>query len=448
MVAKKVGVDYDMQTNKITNLGAPSGANDAARKDYVDTAVAGASLGLSWKQAVRAATAVAGTLATSFENGDVIDGVTLVTGDRILIKDQAAPEENGIYAVAATGAPARTTDAGTAANILQTAVFVQEGTVNADKLFLLTTNAPIVLGTTGLTFTQFSSGGGASLTVQEIDGAPLDNAVTIIRVTNGKLTDNGVGDVTLDLSGTAPGDSVLTNVHASRPGASNDGNLFLPSDGFSLERDTGAVYTPWGPIFPLTPPDDSQFAWINQGTASVSAVKNAIYLSTPKTSGSNNNRIRKKAAPSTPYVITAGFLLTADYYAGGATFYAVEAGLVFRQSSDGKLVTFFIGGTAGATNLAVRKWTSATAFSADYINNNGAGWALTAAGVIWLRVADNGTDRICSVSADGQNFIPVHTIGRTDFLTADEVGFFVRADSTSAGSLGGAGLTLLSWKES
>lgn len=197
MVAKKVGVDYDMQGNVITNLGAPSGANDAARKAYVDTAVGGASLGLSWKQAVRVATTAAGTLATSFENGDTVDGVVLATGDRILIKDQAAPEENGIYAVAASGAPARTSDAGTAELILQTAVFVQEGTANADKLFLLTTNAPIVLGTTALTFTQFSSGGGGSLTVQEEDASPSDAAVTLIKVPNGYLVDNGAGDVSL-----------------------------------------------------------------------------------------------------------------------------------------------------------------------------------------------------------------------------------------------------------
>jgi hypothetical protein len=84
----------------------PSAAGAAASKAYVDAV----ALGLSPKKAVRVATLVAGTLASSFEDGDVVDGVTLATGDRILIKDQAAPAQNGIYVVQASGAPVRATD--------------------------------------------------------------------------------------------------------------------------------------------------------------------------------------------------------------------------------------------------------------------------------------------------------------------------------------------------
>lgn len=84
----------------------PSAANDLVRKSYVDSVIQG----LKPKEAVRVATLVAGTLASDFEDGDVIDGITLATGDRILIKDQADPVENGIYVVQATGAPVRSTD--------------------------------------------------------------------------------------------------------------------------------------------------------------------------------------------------------------------------------------------------------------------------------------------------------------------------------------------------
>jgi len=84
----------------------PSVAGAAASKAYVDAV----ALGLAPKKAVRVATLVAGTLASSFENGDVIDGITLATGDRILIKNQAAPATNGIYTVNASGAPTRSTD--------------------------------------------------------------------------------------------------------------------------------------------------------------------------------------------------------------------------------------------------------------------------------------------------------------------------------------------------
>lgn len=91
---------------RITNLGDPVGAQDGVTLSYLSARLAG----LKPKQSVRAATTVAGTLASSFENGDTIDTVTLVTGDRILIKNQAAPEENGIYTVNASGAPTRAVD--------------------------------------------------------------------------------------------------------------------------------------------------------------------------------------------------------------------------------------------------------------------------------------------------------------------------------------------------
>ena len=96
-----------LNSQKITNLATPTNATDAATKQYVDDTVAS----ISWKNEVRVATTVAGTLASSFANGQAVDGITLATGDRILIKDQATQTENGIYTVNASGAPTRATDA-------------------------------------------------------------------------------------------------------------------------------------------------------------------------------------------------------------------------------------------------------------------------------------------------------------------------------------------------
>lgn len=124
------------------------------------TDVSAAVAGLSWKNKVRAATTANGTLSTAFANGQVIDGVTLVTGDRILVKDQSTGSQNGIYVVAASGAPARATDADSGAELVNASCYVSEGTINADKQFVCTTNAPITVGTTVITFTVFSSGGG------------------------------------------------------------------------------------------------------------------------------------------------------------------------------------------------------------------------------------------------------------------------------------------------
>jgi phage-related tail fiber protein len=169
MAVTKIGfgrqTDLNANGGVITNVGTPSASTDAANKAYVD----GLAQGVDWKASVRAATTAAGTLASSFANGSTIDGVTLATGDRILIKNQAAGAENGIYTVNASGAPTRATDADTSAEVTAgLAVFVEEGTTLADTGWLLTTNGAITLGTTALTFTQFTSLGtvtaGAGLT--------------------------------------------------------------------------------------------------------------------------------------------------------------------------------------------------------------------------------------------------------------------------------------------
>jgi hypothetical protein len=150
------GADVAFGGFKLTGVATPIAGTDAANKAYVDTAASG----LDVKASVRVATTAAGTLASSFANGSIVDGVTLATGDRILIKDQAAGDTNGIYTVNASGAPTRAADADTNAEVTSGMfTFVSEGTVNGDSGWVLTTNDPITLGTTPLVFAQFSSAG-------------------------------------------------------------------------------------------------------------------------------------------------------------------------------------------------------------------------------------------------------------------------------------------------
>jgi len=178
-----------MNSQRITNVTDPSGAQDAATKNYVDSF----AQGLSWKDSVRVATAAAGTLASSFANGQTVDGVALVTGNRILIKNQAAGAENGIYIVAASGAPARATDADTGAELVGAAVFVEEGSTLADTLWVNQTS-PITLGTTALTFAQI--GAGTSYTA----GAGISVAGNVISIENGGVllpTHGGTGAASL-----------------------------------------------------------------------------------------------------------------------------------------------------------------------------------------------------------------------------------------------------------
>ena len=132
------------------------GATSLASKEYVDAV----KTGLDFKDSVRLATTANGTLGSAFANGQSVDGTTLSTGDRILIKDQTTGSENGIYTVNASGAPTRATDADENAEVTSGLfVFVEAGTVNADSGFVLTTDGTITVGSTALAFTQFSGAG-------------------------------------------------------------------------------------------------------------------------------------------------------------------------------------------------------------------------------------------------------------------------------------------------
>jgi hypothetical protein len=125
--------------------------------------------GLAWKPAVRAATTANGALATAYANGQTVDGVTLATGDRILLKNQTTGADNGIYTVNASGAPTRALDADGGSELgPNTTVMVSEGTVNADTAWTNTTNGVITIGTTATTWAPVSSGSSytASLGVQ------------------------------------------------------------------------------------------------------------------------------------------------------------------------------------------------------------------------------------------------------------------------------------------
>ncbi len=143
----------DFTTNRLVNVGTPTGASDGVNKSYVDAIAAG----IDWKEAVRAASTANIVLATP---GAAVDGVTLAPGDRFLAKDQTAPEENGIYVFNGAAALAtRAGDADTAAKLSPgTAASVAEGSVNADHTFILITDNPIVLGTTALAFTLMNGG--------------------------------------------------------------------------------------------------------------------------------------------------------------------------------------------------------------------------------------------------------------------------------------------------
>ena len=156
--------NQSMGGNLLTNLSTPSAGTDAANKNYVDTAISGLNSLFDAKGSVRVATSSAGTLATSFANGQTIDGVVLATNDRILIRNQASQAENGIYIVNVSGAPTRATDMDVWTEVPGAFVAVEEGTANADTIWLCTSNQGGTLGSTAITFQQIPTTAGLSNT--------------------------------------------------------------------------------------------------------------------------------------------------------------------------------------------------------------------------------------------------------------------------------------------
>ena len=202
---------------------APQNDLDAANKAYVDATRSG----LDVKQSVRVATTASVLLVSALENGDVVDGVTLATGDRVLVKNQDTASENGIYVVQASGAAVRSTDADTSAEVTAGMfTFVSEGTINADSGWVLSTNDTITLGTTELTFVQFS---GAGLTKT---GNTLDVVGTADRIT--------VNADSVDIASTYVGQSTIVTLGTITTGVWNGTDIAITDGGTNSSTASGA----------------------------------------------------------------------------------------------------------------------------------------------------------------------------------------------------------------
>lgn len=256
------------------------------------------------------------------------------------------------------------------------------------------------------------------------------------------FADNSAGDISAQdgrdaIYSSHPERACQSDTFANEPSSGRlAGDLFLPNDSVYAERWSGSAWLAWGPVFPLTKPVSGDFAWVNQGSASVTTTQGGVHLSAPTNGGAHNYRIRKKAAPATPYTITACFL---PLVAVNATASYGMMGPCFRQSSDGKLAVFeFMWTSDTNAELHVRNMTDASNLSTNPLSVKHMGNSPVP---LWMRIADDGTDRKCSLSPDGRNWLEVHSVGRTSFLTADEVGFCVNPYSLPTS------MTLLSWKE-
>jgi phage-related tail fiber protein len=203
--------NLNVNNQKITGLATPTADADAATKAYVDAT----RQGLDVKDSVRVATTANITLSGT----QTIDTIAVIAGDRVLVKDQTTQTANGIYVVAA-GGWTRSTDADTGAKLTGGSfVFVEQGNANADSGWVMTADGTITIGTTNITWAQFSGAGqidaGAGLTKS-------GNTLNVATASTGRIVVNA-NDIDLALvnpssTGAAMGTATVIGVTADSYG--------------------------------------------------------------------------------------------------------------------------------------------------------------------------------------------------------------------------------------
>lgn len=409
--------------------------------------------GLKAKQSVVCATTADGTFATDFDNGSTVDGVTLTTGDRILIKNQTAQEENGIYIVAASGAPSRSSDADTWDELVSAYVYVEEGTTNADKGFICTINSGGTLGTDPVTWTGFSSSGGGITSLNALTDASQTFATGTTGTDFGISSAAGVHTFNIpDASGSARG--VITTGAQTIAGAKTFSNAPVFSSVTAsqiLKVDAGKALT--SGLIALGSEVSGTLPIANGGTNSTTALNNnrfivssggaivehgAITASRALTSDANGlpaasattatelgylsgvtSAVQTQLGAKVPYTgatsnvdlgansLTTSDVLTTDVQAQGSS------GVIIKNSGGTAQAEF---GSGGGTNATINGTTNIGTASADYHQIAGGTGTITDTATgsstdININLVPKGTGR---VQAGG---VVVPTISSTDTLT-------------------------------
>jgi hypothetical protein len=183
-------LDMDAGTSAtITGLANPVNDSDAANKGYVDALAQGID--------AKASCVVATTANITLSGTQTIDGIAVSVGDRVLVKDQSTASQNGIY-LCASSTWTRTTDANTWDELVAAFTFIEKGTTQANNGYISTITAGGTLGTTAVTFAQFSGAGqitaGAGLTKSgnTIDVGTASSSRIVVNSDNIDLATSGV----------------------------------------------------------------------------------------------------------------------------------------------------------------------------------------------------------------------------------------------------------------
>jgi hypothetical protein len=365
---------------------------------YTKTEVDGAVTGLDFKQSVRVATTANITLSAT----QTIDGVAVVAGNRVLVKDQTAGAQNGIYVVAA-GAWSRSTDAdNTPAGEVTAGMycFVEEGSTNSDSGWVLTTNDTITLGTTSLTFAQFNGLG------QVTAGTGLSKSGSTLNHSN-SVTGASIGDVGVTRTLAYGGTFDVSRVTFDNQGhvtAGSDITLTLPAN--TSEFGTASIAT------------DSGFTW---GTANTntSQVADSVGDTLTFVAGTGINLFTSTIAGTDAIKIGHSNSVTGATIAEGGSTRTLAFGGVFNVPS----VTYDAQGhVTSSTSVAL------TLPAAPTVVNSFTTLAVSGQNNI---VADSSTDTLTLVAGTG---ISITTADTTDTITINHSNSVTGATIAEGGS--------------
>ena len=425
----------DVGSKRITNVATPTSSTDAANKGYVDALVQGIDVHAS----VRATT----TANISLSGTQTIDGVAVIAGNRVLVKDQTTQSQNGVYIVNAS-TWVRATDFDSSANVSANAFFfVEEGTLYADTGWTLTNDGTPAIGTDALTFTQFSgagsvtAGNGLIKTGNTIDVVGTANRISVaadsIDISSSYVGQASITTVGTISTGTWSGSfgtvsgANLTNLTAGNlsgtiPSAVlGNSTVYIGTTGVALNRASGAL-TLAG--LTLTTPDIgvATATSVNKLTITAPATGSTLTIADGKTltvsntltftgsdsasvafgsggtviySGGNIGSASATSLNSSGLVTATGFVTTDGTkginFKDGTGTAGTAAGDTRLYTTSGDLYLFANGGSAKKVINTTNIGSSALAFGQSSPNNSTANGVTLNAGIYTMRMSTSST---------------------------------------------------------